>query len=66
MEDTRHPANKEAFRPEDLRRARDEAKSEVDRYLRAYIAHTTESVHGSCVTLVVVFLCLFFIADVVM
>ncbi|CAM9878848.1 unnamed protein product [Ectocarpus sp. 4 AP-2014] len=31
LEDTRHPANKEAFRPEDLRRARDEAKSEVDR-----------------------------------
>ena len=31
LEDTRHPANKEAFKPEDLRRARDEAKSEVER-----------------------------------
>eukprot|EP00752_Nemacystus_decipiens_P014162 g12593.t1 len=31
LEDTRHPANKEAFKPEDLRRARDEAKAEVER-----------------------------------
>ncbi|CAM9677124.1 unnamed protein product, partial [Hapterophycus canaliculatus] len=31
LEDTRHPANKEAFSAEDLRRARDEAKAEVDR-----------------------------------
>ncbi|CAM9118472.1 unnamed protein product, partial [Scytosiphon promiscuus] len=30
LEDTRHPANKEAFSAEDLRRARDEAKAEVD------------------------------------
>ena len=31
LEDTRHPANREAFPAEDLRRARDEAKAEVDR-----------------------------------
>lgn len=31
LADTRDPAIKEAFKPEDLRRARDEAKMEVDR-----------------------------------
>lgn len=31
LEDTRHPANKEAYSAEDLRRARDEARAEVDR-----------------------------------
>lgn len=33
LEDTRHPAHKEAFKPEDLRRARNEAKAEVQRYV---------------------------------
>ena len=31
LEDTRHPTNKERYMPEDLRRARDEAKTDVDR-----------------------------------
>lgn len=31
LEDTRHPANKEAYSAEDLRRARDEARGEVNR-----------------------------------
>lgn len=35
LEDTRHPANKEAYPAEDLRRARDEARGEVDRLGRA-------------------------------
>lgn len=32
LEDTRHPAIREKYSPEDLRRARNEAKMEVDRY----------------------------------
>lgn len=32
LADTRHPANKEIYSAEDLRRARDEARAEVDRY----------------------------------
>lgn len=32
LEDTRHPANKEIYSAVDLRRARDEARAEVDRY----------------------------------
>ncbi|CAM9791976.1 unnamed protein product, partial [Ectocarpus sp. 13 AM-2016] len=31
LEDTRHPFNKKTWKPEDLRRAREEAKSEVNR-----------------------------------
>lgn len=31
LEDTRHPANKEAFSAEDLRRAREEARAAADR-----------------------------------
>lgn len=32
LEDTRHPANKELYSAEELRRARDEAKAESERY----------------------------------
>ena len=35
LEDTRHPVNRENYPAEDLRRARDEAKAEVDRYVYA-------------------------------
>ena len=43
LEDTRHPANREAFTAEELRRARDKARAEVDRC--APLARGNQSVH---------------------
>lgn len=54
LEDTRHPANKEAFRPEDLRRARDEAKMEVDRWVVVVAAAVVVIVVAVVIVVIVV------------